>query len=159
MDGGRDELFLCWSQACVSQTCSSVAINLKPPPLKPTSNKVTVLQTKGEAGNAKGEEAGQEMEEMENKLFTLTANAPQRVVERKRGASALVRRPTDGMFERQGVEGWANPQGRRYTNLSSSLWLDLIYVATWKTLGRHIITEHHFASKSEADYVLLQSEC
>lgn len=61
MDGGREELFLCWSRACVAQTCSSAAINLKPPPLKPASNKVTALQTKEETGSTQGEEAGQEM--------------------------------------------------------------------------------------------------
>lgn len=83
------------SQACVSQTCSSAAIHLKPPlppPPEPASNKVTLLQTKEEtteAGKEKKQDRKSE-EEMENKLFTLTANAPQRVVRRKRGAS---RRP------------------------------------------------------------------
>lgn len=67
MDGGIEEHFLRWSRACVSQTCSFAAINLKPPPLKPASNKVTVLQTKGEAGNVKGEEAGQEIRERNGK--------------------------------------------------------------------------------------------
>lgn len=64
MDGGREELFLCFFSAlCVSQACSLAAINLRPPPppLKPASNNVTALQTKGETGSVKGEEAGQEI--------------------------------------------------------------------------------------------------
>lgn len=100
-------------------------------------------------------------EEMENKLFTLTANAPQRVVRRRRGASrgpgARAHRRDVGAPGPRG--GWANPQGRRQTKPSSSLWFDLIYEATLKTLGTNKIAEDHFASKSEADYFLVPSEC
>lgn len=94
MDGGREELFLCRSQACVSQTCSSAPINLQLLPLKPASNKVTVLQTKEETGKEKKQDRKSE-EEMENKLFALTANAPRRVVRRKRGASLGPRKRAD----------------------------------------------------------------
>lgn len=52
-------------------------------------------------------------EEMENKLFTLTANAPQRVVKRKRGASAYRRDVWAPGRGKSGRGGWANPQGRR----------------------------------------------
>lgn len=166
MDGGREELFLCWSQACVSQTCSSAAINLKPPPLKPASNKATALQTKDETGSAKGEEAGQEIRGRNGKQAVRTDSKCT-----SEGRQEEVRsepRPwceglqTGCLSARAGPVwrgGWANPQGRRQTNPSSSLWSDLIYVATLKTLGRNKIREDHFASKSEADYFLLRAEC
>lgn len=123
------------------------------------------LKEKQEARKEKKQDRKSE-EEMENKLFTLTANAPQRVVKRKHAARAgpaasASRRdvwaPGRGASARG---GWANPQGRRQTIPipSSSSCFDLIYVTTLKTLGRNKITEDHFASKSGADYFLLRLE-
>lgn len=121
------------------------------------------LKKKQEARKEKKQDRKSE-QEMENKLFALTANAPQRVVKRKHGAStgpgaSAYRRdvwaPGRGESARR---GWANPQGRRQTNPSSASWFDLIYVTTLKTLGRNKITEDHFATKSKADYFLLQLE-
>lgn len=165
MDGARQELFLCWSQACVSQTCSSAAINPKPLPLKPASNKVTVLQTK-EAGSTKGEEAGQEIRGRNGKQAVRTDSKC--TSEGRQEEAGVEPRPwreglqTGCLSARAGRVwrgGWANPQGSRQTNPSSSLWFDLIYVATLKTLGRNKITEDHCAGKSKAAGFLLQSEC
>lgn len=91
--------------ARVSQTCSSAAINPKPPPLKPAFSKVTVLQTKEEAGSTRGEEAGQEIRGRNGKA-AVDADSKCTSEGRQEEAGA---EPSDGMFVRQ---GGASLQGR-----------------------------------------------
>lgn len=79
----------------VSPTGSPVPINLVPRPLKPLSNNVTALQTgRNPSGNQR--------EKKENKLFTLTSNAPQRVVKRK---SQSERRPGMSAYRQEARAG------------------------------------------------------
>lgn len=99
--------FCASSQACVSQAGSLAAINLKPPPLKPASNNVTALQTKGETGSVKGEEAGQEIRGRNGKQAVHTdskCTSEGRQEEARSESRPWCERFQTGCLERQGGE-------------------------------------------------------
>lgn len=137
MDGGREELFLCWSQACVSQTPAPPRPSIwsrrrrlsNPHPIKRRR-----VRLKDETGSAKGEEAGQETRGRNGKQAVradgkCTSEGRQEEARSEPGprCEGLQTGCLSARAGRVWRGGWANPQGRRQTNPSSSfvVWLDL----------------------------------